>query len=294
MTHHSDMNAHTSPSQGTPTVIGSGAIIPALGFGTAGLAGDDARRMVGHALELGYRHIDTAQMYENEAEIGEAIQAASVPRDDVFVTTKIWVDHFHEGDLQRSVEESLRKLRTDRIDLLLLHWPNPAVPLSETIEALNTVKAAGLARHIGLSNFTAALMRQAAMLSDEPLAVNQVEYHPFLDQRNLLAEIRTRGMALVAYSPLAQGWVFHDDTLAAMARSYARSAGQVALRWLIQHDGVAAIPSSTEERHAADNLKCLAFALSPADMEKISALARPDGRLVTLSELVPTWDEPSP
>jgi 2,5-diketo-D-gluconate reductase B len=185
-------------------------------------------------------------------------------------------------------------LRTGWVDLLLLHWPNPAVPLSETIEALNTVKRARLARHIGLSNFTAALMRQAATLSKEPLAVNQVEYHPFLNQLALAAEIRSQGMALMAYCPLAQGWVFHDDTLERIAKSYGRSVGQVAIRWLVQQDGVVAIPSSSKEGHAADNLLSLDFVLSSPDMARISALAKPDGRLITDPDLVPEWDEPGP
>lgn len=159
-----------------------GAAIPKLGFGTFPLKDDDARRMVAHALKAGYRHIDTAQMYANEAEVGEAIANAEVPRDEIFLTTKVWPDNFGDGPLQTSVEESLAKLRVDAVDLLLLHWPKFDRPLDETVRALNAVQRAGMARHIGVSNFTAALLREAWTVTEVPLANNQVEYHPYLNQ----------------------------------------------------------------------------------------------------------------
>jgi diketogulonate reductase-like aldo/keto reductase len=160
------------------TVNGNGASIPALGFGTWELTGSTAQRMVETALAIGYRHLDTAQIYGNEAEVGAGLRATGLPRESVFVTTKIWPDRFRAGELQRSVQESLGKLRLDAVDLLLLHWPNPEVPLAETIAALNEVAERGWARHIGISNFTAAMIEEAVRLSARPLVTNQVEYHP--------------------------------------------------------------------------------------------------------------------
>jgi 2,5-diketo-D-gluconate reductase B len=274
----------------TPAVRVCDAIIPVLGFGTAGLVGDDARRMVLHALNVGYRHIDTAQVYNNENEIGAAIRASSVSREEIFLTTKVWIDRFKEGELQQSVEESLGRLRTDGVELLLLHWPNPNVPLRDTMRALNTVKRSGLTKHIGLSNFTTALMEDAIAFSDEPLVVNQVEYHPFLSQRSLLTGIRAHGMGLIAYSPLAQGGVFKNETLKRIAENHGVNPGQVALRWLIQQESVIAIPMSRKEEHAVENLSIFDFTLSKSEMSSISSLARPNGRLLNWEELVPEWD----
>jgi 2,5-diketo-D-gluconate reductase B len=270
-------------------VEAKGARIPALGLGTWELRGNDARRMVGYALDLGYRHIDTAQMYRNEAEVGAAIAGSAVPREQIWLTTKIWPDDFRADALRRAAEESVRRLRTEP-DLLLLHWPNPGVPLAETIGALNEVRRRGLARHIGISNFTVALIREAVALSEEPLVVDQVEYHPFLDQQAVLAEVRAHGMALTAYSPLAKGRVFRDRTLARIGERHGRSPGQVALRWLVQQEGVAAIPRSSREANAKANLEIFDFALSEAEMAEIFALAHPGGREVELPGFAPSWD----
>jgi 2,5-diketo-D-gluconate reductase B len=270
-------------------VEAQGARIPALGLGTWQLSGAVARRIVGHALALGYRHIDTAQMYGNEAEVGAAIANSAVPREQIWLTTKIWPDNFRAGALQRAAEESVRRLRTEP-DLLLLHWPNPSVPLAETIGALNEVKRRGLARHIGISNFNVALIREALALSAEPLMANQVEYQPYLDQAAVLAKLRARRMALIAYSPLAKGRVFRDRTLARIGERHGKSPGQVALRWLIQQDGVAAIPRSSREDGVKANFELFDFALSDAEMAEIAALARPGGRQVDLPGFAPRWD----
>jgi diketogulonate reductase-like aldo/keto reductase len=245
--------------------------------------------MVGHALGLGYRHIDTAQMYRNEAEVGQAIAGSSVPRDEIWLTTKIWPDNFRASALQRAAEESVRRLGTEP-DLLLLHWPNPSVPLSETIGALNEVRRRGLARHIGISNFTVVLIREALALTQEPLVVDQVEYHPFLDQGAVLDEVRASGMALVAYSPLAKGRVFRDRTLERIGERHGKSPGQVALRWLIQQDGVAAIPRSSREEGVKANLEIFDFELSAPEMAAIFALAHPGGRAVNVAGFAPDWD----
>jgi diketogulonate reductase-like aldo/keto reductase len=270
-------------------VLAHDARIPALGLGTWQLSGEVARRMVGHALAIGYRHIDTAQMYGNETEVGQAIAGSSVPREKVWLTTKIWPDNFRAGPLRRAAEESVRRLCTEP-DLLLLHWPNPDVPLSETIGALNEVRRRGLARHIGISNFNVALIREALALAQEPLVVNQVEYHPFLNQGAVLDEVRANGMALVAYSPLARGKAFRDRTLERIGERHGKNPGQVALRWLIQQEGVAAIPRSAHEANVKANLEIFDFELSPAEMAAIFAIAHSGGRQVNFPGFAPRWD----
>ena len=264
--------------------------IPRLGLGTYCLNGGVAVRMVGYALDLGYRHIDTAQEYRNESEIGEAISASSVPRQNIWLTTKVWPDRFRDGDLQRSVEESVRRLRTEP-DLLLLHWPNPRIPLRETISALNDVKRRGLTKHIGVSNFTVPLIRKAIALTKEPLLVNQVEYHPYLSQRAVLQILRAHSMALVAYSPLALGRVFHDPILRRIGERYGKNPGQVALRWLLQQDGVMAIPRSSRPANAQANFEIFDFQLAGSEMTEIAALANPHGRLVDPFPSGPNWDD---
>ena len=271
------------------SVSRNGAEIPALGFGTFELKSDDARRMVAKALEIGYRHIDTAQIYRNEAAVGQGIADSGVDRDAVFLTTKVWFDHFGEGDLQRSVDESLERLATDHVDLLLLHWPAGEVPLAETIEALNAVQADGRARHIGISNFTTSLIDKAVALSEAPLVTNQVEYHPFLDQSQVLSALRRHGLSLTAYSPIAQGQVFSNRTLVDIGEEYGENAAQVALRWLLDQDGVIAIPRTTSAEHAASNFDVFDFSLSLEQRKEIDALARPDGRIIDPS-FAPDWD----
>jgi 2,5-diketo-D-gluconate reductase B len=268
------------------TVQGVG--IPALGLGTHCLNREVALRIVSYALDTGYRHIDTAQEYRNEADVGEAISHSSIPRQDIWLTTKVWLDRFRDGDLQRSVEESVRRLRTVP-DLVLLHWPNPNVPLRETIRALNEVKRTGLTKHIGVSNFTVALIRKALALTEEPLLVNQVEYHPYLSQQAMLAALRASGMALTAYSPLSLGRAFHDPMLRGIGARYGKNPGQVALRWLLQQS-VAAIPRSSREANVRANLEIFDFELAPSDMAAISALASPAGRLVDPG-LALAWDD---
>jgi 2,5-diketo-D-gluconate reductase B len=266
-----------------------GARIPALGLGTWQLSGALARRMVGYALGIGYRHVDTAQMYGNEAEVGAAVAGSGVAREEIWLTTKIWPDQFGAAALKRAAEESVRRLGTEP-DLLLLHWPSPSVPLAETIPALNEVKQRGLARHIGISNFNVTLIREAVALSEAPLIANQVEYQPYLSQAAVLEEVRARGMALIAYSPLARGLVFEDRTLAEIGARHGKSAGQVALRWLIQQDGVAAIPRSSREAGVRMNLEILDFELTEEEMAAIFALAHPGGRQVNVAGVAPRWD----
>lgn len=270
----------------------NGAAIPRIGLGTWPMKGDECAQAVAAALEAGYRHIDTAAMYGNEADVGRGLKAGGVPRDDVFVTTKVWWDNIADGALQASAEESLRKLELSAVDLLLIHWPNPAVPLAQSIRALNDAKRRGLARHIGISNFPTALIDQAMALTEEPIVCNQVEYHPHLDQSKVLAACRRHGMALVAYCPLGRGTVggvMGEAAVLDIARAHGRTPAQVVLRWHMQQPGVVAVPKSATPRRIAENLDVFGFELSATEMAAISALAKPDGRVVNLA-FAPRWD----
>ena len=269
-------------------VEANGARIPSIGLGTWELRGRGCARVVEQALRLGYRHIDTAQMYDNEREVGEGVRASGVKRDEVFITTKVWTTHFAPHDLERSVKESLFKLRMSEVDLLLLHWPNPQVPISETAGGLMRVRQLGLTKHIGVSNFTVTLIEQAAAACSEPLVCDQVEYHPYLDQSKVRAECDRKGMALVAYSPIAKGRVKSDARLAAIGKTYGKTAAQVCLRWLLQQ-GVVAIPRTSRVERLSENIEIFDFELSPPDMAEISAMGSASGRLTNFG-FAPNWD----
>lgn len=275
----------------TPIVTANGAAIPALGFGTFRMPGPDTLRMVPYALKTGFRHIDTAQIYGNEAEVGTGIAASGVARDDIFLTTKVWVDKYRHDALIASVDESLSKLKTDYVDLLLLHWPNEAVPLAEPIAALNAVQKAGKVRHIGVSNFNTAMMADAAKLSATPIVTNQIEYQPYLDQSVVLEAARAAGMSITAYYAMADGKVLADEVLQEIAQAHGRSVAQVVLRWLIQQDGVIALSKTANEARAVENFAIFDFALSAQEMAVIHGLARPRGRIVSPPGLAPVWDD---
>jgi 2,5-diketo-D-gluconate reductase B len=262
-----------------PCIDANGAKIPLLGLGTWELRGRACARIVEQALRLGYRHLDTAQLYENEREVGEGLHASGVKRDDVFVTTKIWPSHFAPRELERSARERLMQLRLDEVDLLLLHWPNPQIPLSETIGALCKVKRDGLARHIGVSNFTVALIEQALAVSTEPLVCDQVECHPFLDQSKVMAACRKHGMAMVAYSPIARGDARGNEVLRRIGEAHKKSAVQVCLRYLVQQD-IVVIPRTSKVERLSENAAIFDFALSDQEMADVAALAHPGGRVV--------------
>lgn len=266
----------------------NGAKIPVIGLGTWELRGRICARVVEQALRLGYRHIDTAQMYDNEREVGEAIRAAHVRRDELFITTKVWTTHFAPNDLERSVKESLMKLRLSEVDLLLLHWPNPQVPLQETLGALARVKQLGMTRHIGVSNFTVALTEQAVAVCPEPLICDQVEYHPFLDQTKVRNACAAHGMALVAYSPIAKGKVKTAEVLTRIGAAHGKTAAQICLRWLVQQN-VVAIPRTSKIERLSENIDVFDFALSEDEMRRIFALASDDGRLTNFG-FAPKWD----
>ena len=266
----------------------NGAKIPAIGLGTWELRGRTCARLVEQALRLGYRHIDTAQVYENEREVGEGLRGSGVKRAEMFITTKIWTTHFAPNDLERSAKESLAKLRLSEIDLLLLHWPNPQVPLSETLGALARLKQLGLARHIGVSNFTVALIEEAVAACPEPLVCNQVEYHPYLDQTKVREACARRGMAVVAYSPIAKGRIKNDQALKRIGDRYRKTAAQVCLRWLVQQN-VAAIPRTSRVERLSENIDVFDFGLSDDEMRQISAMSIPKGRLTDFG-FAPKWD----
>ena len=267
--------------------------IPTLGFGTWKLSGDACVRATELALDVGYRHIDTAQIYENEAEVGQAIKHAiknsGIDRRDIFLTTKVWMENVGHSTLAKSVDESLKKLKTEYVDLLLLHWPVNDVPLKEQVEALAAVQKSGKAGLIGVSNYPVAFMR--AVLNDHgvKIANNQVEYHPFLSQKPVIGFARAHDMWVTAYSPLARGAVRDNPVLQRIGDKYGKNEGQVALRWLTQQPDIAAIPKAASEAHIRNNINIYDFTLSDEEMNAIFALARPDGRMVN-PDWGPQWD----
>lgn len=271
-------------------VEANGARIPLLGLGTWDLRGRSCARIVEQALRLGYRHIDTAEMYDNEREVGAGLRASGVPRNDVFVVTKVWPSHFAPRELLRAAKESLVRLRLPEVDLLLLHWPNPQIPLAETLDALCKVKQAGLARHIGVSNFTVALIEEATALSSEPLVCNQIEMHPFIDQSKVRAACRAHGMAVVAYCPLARGSAKNSGVLARIGQRHGKSAAQVSLRFLVQQQ-IVVIPRTSRLERLSENFAIFDFELTAAEMAEIAALASRGGRIVDYAFTgPPKWD----
>lgn len=275
-----------------PALAVDGHAIPLLGFGTWNLEPADARRMVAEALRIGYRHIDTAWIYRNEAAVGDgirdAVEAGHLAREDLWLTTKIWVDHFHRDALLKQAAESAASLGFTP-DLLLLHWPKREPSFAETLGALNEAKEQGLTRAIGLSNFPSAEFREAQALSKAKLVTNQVEYHPYLKLTTLLETARDLGSSITAWSPLAQGQIADDPTLNEIGRAHRKTPGQVTLRWLIQQ-GVIAIPRTARESRAAENFDIFDFELSGEEMDRIHALARPDGRLGDWIDPAFQWD----
>ncbi len=263
--------------------------IPPIGFGTWPLTGPEARTAVETALDVGFRHIDTAQMYENEAEVGKALAGAGVPRGELFVVTKVMPDCFGDGTVLHSVERSLEKLQLDSVDLLLVHWPPPDVSTEATIDQLVEARDRGLCTRIGVSNFNLPMLERAAAHSPAPLATNQVEFHPLLDQSRLLAAADRLGIRLTAYCPLARGQALRDPVIRDIAGRLDRTPAQVVIRWIVQQ-GVAAISMSTKRTNMAANLDALAFELSEPDMAAISARTAAGIRLVNPENTAPDWD----
>ena len=270
------------------TITANGAVIPAIGLGVMTLKEDTCVKAVDAALRMGYRHIDTAQMYGNEREVGEGLRASGIPRDQIFVTTKVWHDRLRAGDFERSVDESLGRLGLPSVDLLLIHWPNKDIPLKETIDVLCKTKREGKTRHIGVANFTVALVQEAAKLAIEPLVTNQIEVHPFIDRSMVIDASRRNGLSITAYCPIARGAVPGDAALARIGAAHGKSSAQVSLRYLVQQ-GIVPIPRSANPQHMADNLAVFDFSLSDAEMAELSALSSANKRIVSPPH-APQWD----
>ena len=250
-------------------VEAGGARIPKLGLGTWQNTGQSCTDAVRMALEEGYRHVDTAQVYDNEEAVGEGLAAADVDREAVFLTTKLWRSNLRRDDVFASVRASLDRLGVEYVDLLLIHWPHPRVPVEEPLGAMADLREEGLVEHLGVSNFTTAQLRTAVEAVEAPLVANQVLYHPYKDQSALRAFCPENDVALTAYSPLARGDAVSDEVFARIGDRYDKSAAQVALRWLVQQNGVVAIPKSTSHQHIAANLAVFDFSLSDEEMARI-------------------------
>jgi 2,5-diketo-D-gluconate reductase B len=273
-------------SNGDETIEVQGVRVPRLGFGTWLITGPEATEAVRDALEIGYRQIDTARAYENEREVGRGIADSGVPRDEIFLTTKVPHDEATADEVRRDAEQSLERLGVDRLDLLLLHWPSPDVPLEETLTAMTQVRDEGLTANIGVSNFPAGLLEQAIELA--PIFCDQVEYHPFLDQSRLLELARASHVLVTAYSPLAHGKVPDDATLKRIGEAHGKTAGQVALRWLLDQDHVSPIPKASSHERRVENFDVFDFELTPEERAEIDALAK-DVRTAD-PPWAPDWD----
>jgi diketogulonate reductase-like aldo/keto reductase len=271
-----------------PALSAHSAEIPTIGFGTSSLG--DCGEIVATALKLGYRHIDTAWKYGTERGVAEGMRASGVPRSEIFLTTKVSHEFLRADDFARSVDESLKNLGVDFVDLLLVHWPNPQIPLSEPMPALARAKRQGLTRHIGVANFNIAMLDEAIRLCPEPLVNLQAEYHAHLDQTKLTEACRRRGLIFTAYCPLGRGRLLRDPVLAEIAARKGRPLAQIALRWLVQQGNIIPIPRSSNAERMAENLGVFDFALTEEEMKRIAALKRPDGRIADPAGRAPAWD----
>ncbi|MEX2467324.1 MAG: aldo/keto reductase [Gemmatimonadota bacterium] len=265
--------------------VGDGHM-PALGFGTWQVEGKECVESVADALLVGYRHVDTAEAYENEREVGAGVRRSGVDREKVWITTKVWWEHLSRDECIASAEASLDRLDLGWIDLLLIHWPAYDVPMDEPLAAFRELQARGVTRHIGVSNFTPAMVRRA--LDVAPVSCIQAEYHPWLAQDELIQIARDHDIAFTAYSPLGRGRVAQDETLREIAEHHGKSPAQVALRWLLQQPPVAAIPRASSPEHRRENFDIFDFVLADDEMERVAALA--EGYRIIDPEFAPAWD----
>lgn len=268
------------------TLTVQGVTIPKLGFGTWRITGAACVEAVRDALEIGYDHIDTARAYGNEAEVGQALHDSGRNRDEVFITTKLWYSDLSAIGVHDQLEESLRDLRTEYVDLLLVHWPDPRIPVAETLTAMLEARDAGRVRHLGVANFPSAMLREA--LEHAPLLCDQVEYHPYLGQPQVLQVARERDLVVTAYSPLAQGEVLRDPVIGEIARAHGRTPAQVVLRWLLDQPNVAAVPKAASREHRAANLEVFDFELTDEQRGRIAGLER--RRRTIDPSWAPDWD----
>lgn len=274
------------------TVTSHGAAIPIIGFGTWRLSGETCTRAVAEALRVGYRHIDGAAGYGNEDRVGEGLRTSGVARDDIFITTKVPPEDLDDRAFQRSVDRSLEQLGIGQVDLVLIHWPSKVLPVATTIASLNKAKERGATRHIGVSNFTIALLREAWAATDAPLVTNQCEYHPYLSQDRLIAACREWGMAFTAFSPLGRELVLSDPVIAEIAARKGKTPAQVVLRWDIQQPGIVTIPKSSRPERIRSNFNIFGFSLSGDEMAAISHLGRTHRhRVANMASIAPAWDE---
>jgi diketogulonate reductase-like aldo/keto reductase len=271
------------------TLAAHGANMPAIGYGTMELP-EHGPELVAYALKTGNRLIDTARKYGTEEKVGEGIRLSGVPRKDIWVTTKVTELDAREADFLRSAETSLKAMKLDYVDLLLVHWPQPNVPFAETLGALAKAKRTGLTRHVGVSNFTVAMLDEAVRVCPEPLITNQVEYHAYLPQDRMLAALKKYGMILTAYCPMARGKLLNEPVVAEIAKAHGKTIGQVCLRWLIQQPMVAAVPRPLEEAHLDEDLDVFDWSLTGDEMRRISALRSRHVRIADPPERAPKWD----
>ncbi len=262
--------------------------MPKLGLGTWRMKGNDCREAVERALSLGYRHVDTAEMYGNEEEVGAAIAGARLPRREIHLTTKVWFEHLAPAALRASFEASLARLKTDHVDLYLIHWPSPGMDLAAALAEMVKLKEEGLARAIGVSNFPVALLRRAVEEVGAPIAVNQIEYHVLLDQSAVLNYARAHGVAVTAYCPIAQGKLANHEELGVIARKHDATPAQIALKWLLDQDEVAAIPKAARRESQIANLEAMKIVLDDSDRAAIAGL--PKTQRMVNPGFAPEWD----
>lgn len=276
-------------SHPVPLISANGATIPALGFGTWQIEGEECVLCVDHALKTGYRHIDTAAIYGNETEVGQGIKKSGISREQIFITTKIWRSETGKDNLLKAAEESLKKLDISQVDLLLLHWPTPETPLAETIHALCMAKKTGLTRHIGLSNYPVSLLEESIALASEPFVTNQCEYHPFLDQHKVREACFKHGMFFTSYSPLGHGTSWQDTVIETIAQALKKTPAQIILKWHLQQKQTVVIPKSRSLPRIEENFNLFDFELTNEQMQAISALQISNTRMINPA-FAPQWD----
>ena len=279
-------------SSRAPTLSAKGTHIPAIGYGTMLFpVPERAVELIVSSLACGYRHIDTARKYGSEEWVGEGIRASGLPRKDIWVTTKVTEENAKADEFARSVDTSLKTLGLDYVDLLLIHWPQPKVPLEETLGALAKAKREGLAKNIGVSNFTVALLDQAVSKCPEPLLTNQIEYHAYIRQDKIIAACSRHSLLVTCHVPLARGAVLNDPVIRNVAKIHGKTAAQVALKWLIQQPNMVVVPRALEYSEIRENIDIFDFELSENEMNQISRLRNQNRRIVDPMVRRPVWDE---